>query len=252
MRTMLGKFIGLNRKACRSWFDCVFPESMRIDGNRDFVSGFARAFVKPGMTVYDVGGGKNPLFDLSQKTVLGLRYVGVDIDADELARAAPGVYDEVVAADIAAYRGRGDGDVVICQALLEHVQDIEGAFSGLTSILRRGGRLVLFVPSRNAVFARLNMLLPQGIKRAILFSIFPSTARSQGFPSYYNQCTPRGFMRLANANGLSVEEVRLYWISMYFSFFVPLFLAWRLTQLFLRLVLREQAAETFSMVLVRR
>lgn len=209
---MLGKvlniFVRMNRSACR-WIDGFLPLSMRTDGNQDFINRFARAFVAQGMLVYDVGGGKNPLFKLKEKVGLKLRYVGLDIDAVELGRADPGVYDEVIAADIASYRGRGDGDVVICQALLEHVENIEGGFEGLKSVLKPGGKIVLFVPSRNAVFARVNLLLPQEVKKALLFTIFPGTSRNQGFPSFYRRCTPRGFRDLAAANGLVVEDVRL-------------------------------------------
>lgn len=244
-------FVRLNQAASR-WIDRFLPCSMRVDGNREFASSFAQAFITSGMTVYDVGGGKNPLLDLERKTELKLRYVGLDIDAEELGRARPGVYDEVIATDVSTYGGRGDGNVVICRALLEHVENIEEAFSALASILKPGGRLILFVPSRNAIFARINLLLPQRVKRFILFTIFPSTSRNQGFPSFYRRCTPRDFKALAEVNGLVMEEVRTYWSSMYFSFFVPLHAVWRLTQLVMRLLFRNQAAETYSMALVKR
>jgi SAM-dependent methyltransferase len=248
MRKLIDVFIRANRAVSR-WVDRLLPVAMRIDGNRDFIDSFSRGFVSRGMTIYDVGGGKNPLFGLGEKATYGFRYIGLDIDAVELDRAPIGVYDEVIAADISTYKGRGDGDLVVCQALLEHVQDVERAFAGLASIAKPGGLLVIFVPSRNAVFARINLLLPQRLKRALLFFIFPATARSQGFPSFYDRCTPRDFRYLAQANGLKVEEVRLYWISSYFSFFLPLYVIWRLMQAMMRLVMRDQAAETFSFAL---
>ena len=40
--------------------------------------------------------------------------VGLDIDADELARAPPGAYDETVCADITRHVGKGDADLVVC------------------------------------------------------------------------------------------------------------------------------------------
>jgi hypothetical protein len=88
------------------------------------------------------------------------------------------------------------------------VEDVEAAFASITSVLKPGGVALIFVPSRNAVFARLNMLLPQSVKQSILYSIFPEKRKKQGFPAFYNNCTPSGLKKLAAANGLTVIEER--------------------------------------------
>ena len=84
------------------------------------------------------------------KERLGLRGTGLDIDADELARAPAGTYDETICADITEYEGKGQADLVICQAVLEHVANTEQALRSIASCLKRGGVALLFVPSRNA------------------------------------------------------------------------------------------------------
>jgi 2-polyprenyl-6-hydroxyphenyl methylase/3-demethylubiquinone-9 3-methyltransferase len=152
-------------------------------------------------------------------------------------------------ANICEYSGRGDGDLAICRTLLEHVENVEHALLGMHSILKPGGKLLIFVPSRNAVFARLNLLLPHVLKRKILFFLYPYVAEAQGFPAYYDRCTPRQIETLAKKSRFTISEVRLYYISKYFDFFAPLYLLWRLWILAFYAVSPCQAAETFSMVL---
>jgi 2-polyprenyl-6-hydroxyphenyl methylase/3-demethylubiquinone-9 3-methyltransferase len=164
-----------------------------------------------------VGGGKNPVVAPERKTELDLRVIGVDIDGGELASAPAGSYDQTVCADIGSYQGPGDGDLVICQALLEHVRDSGAALRAIASILKPGGRALIFVPSRNAVYARLNLLLPEALKRKILFTVFPETRRDHGFRAFYDRCTPAGFVSMAAQQGLLTEDCRLYFRQLYTS-----------------------------------
>lgn len=246
------RFIEWNRKL--SWkFDSWFiPQKFCIDGNRDFIDSFARKHLKEGLHVFDIGGGKNPYVNRATKDRLALTVVGVDIDAGELARAPDGLYDRTVCADITAYSGDGTADLVICQALLEHVKDVNAAFASINSILKPGGKAIIFVPSRNAVFARLNLLLPEKLKRWLLFAIFPQSRRDQGFPSYYNRCTPEDFRAMAESYGLKETEFRPYFQSTYFSFFFPVYAVWRLWMLLFWMLKRDQAAETFSVAYLKR
>ena len=230
-------------------FDKLLPAIYRKDGNRDFRDSVVPANIGRGDRVFDIGCGKQPCIDAGTKQQLDLTVVGLDIDQDELDRAPDGIYDETICADISTYVGDGRADVVVCQALLEHVRDVEAAFAAIASCLRPGGRALLFVPSRNAVFARLNIVLPESLKRFLLHTIFPKTRRAQGFPSFYDRCTPRDFRRMAAANALQIEEERFFYKSSYFSFFFPAYFVWRLWVVVFRATRKEHAAETFSMVL---
>lgn len=235
------------------WFDRIFmPVDYLKDGNQDFIKEFAPGYLRSGQKIYDVGGGKQPFVSLDRKAAGHLTVVGIDISAPELAKAPAGAYDESVCADIAEYRGRGDGDIVICQAVLEHVQNTEGAMKSIASILKPGGRALIFVPSRNAVFARLNLALPQTLKQKILFAIYPSTRAAQGFPSYYHRCTPNDMLAMAKANDMTLETGRYYYISSYFSFMFPVYLVWRIWMLLFRTAAGHQAAETFSFALIKQ
>jgi 2-polyprenyl-3-methyl-5-hydroxy-6-metoxy-1,4-benzoquinol methylase len=59
--------------------------------------------------------------------------------------------------------------MLLCKAALEHVGDVEQAFAAFASILKPQGLALIWVPSRHAAFARLNMALPEKMKRNILF-----------------------------------------------------------------------------------
>jgi 2-polyprenyl-6-hydroxyphenyl methylase/3-demethylubiquinone-9 3-methyltransferase len=249
--SLLQSVISLQRAMSRG-IDGLLPREFRTDGNRDFLDRIVPARLSPGLRVCDVGGGKNPCIPLDRKLSLGLHVTGIDIDGDQLARAPEGAYDARVVADVSKYRGMGDADLVICQALLEHVADVEGAFEAMASMLRPGGRCLIFVPSRNALYARLNILLPERLKRALLFAIYPHAKRDQGFRAYYRDCTPSAFARLAAHNGMAIEQRELYWASSYFQFFAPLYAAWRAWVVAYRVIDPVDSAETFTYELVKQ
>ena len=117
---------------------------------------------------------------------------------------------------------------MVCQALLEHVRDSQAAITAIASILKPGGTALIFLPSRNAVFARIDLLLPQQLRRKILHTVFPRRQTSAVWP-------PRG--------GLAVDVWKVYFRSSYFTFFFPLHFAWRIWMLIFRLFKGEQAAE---------
>jgi SAM-dependent methyltransferase len=229
-------------------FDRLLPSEFQVDGNLNFLQHLVPQYLKPCDLIYDVGGGRKPAISGLLKDGLNLRIVGLDIDRAELAAAPLGHYDRTISADIAGYCGSGDANLVICQALLEHVPDNDRAIAGISSILLRGGRALIFVPSRNAFYARLNLILPESLKRRLLYSIFPEARNHQGFPAHYDQCTPAGLAALGRKHGLVLESRRLYFLSNYFRFCLPLHAAWRVWLLLFRWIAGDQAAETFALV----
>lgn len=244
LRTAVASQVWLSRK-----LDSLLPEKYRVDGNMDFRRNFAPRYLRPGATIYDIGSGRHPFLSPEQKRDLGARVMGLDIDPAELASAPPGAYDGSVCADVTQFRGRSDADLVICQSLMEHVNGTDCAFVAIASALKPGGVAVLFVPSRHAVFARLNLLLPQRVKLWLLHTIYPHTKVGYGFVSYYDRCTPADFTRMAAAAGMEVIELRCYYKSSYFMAFAPLHVLWRAWLAIFSALRGEQAAETFSMAL---
>lgn len=238
-------------KVASLWIDRLFlPDRLRLDGNKTFHLEVVPPHLAHGLRVYDLGGGSNPYLSPEQKAKFGLHVTGLDISAEELAASPEGAYDRKIVADLCTFEGAGDGDLIICQATLEHVPDTSGAIRAIAETLTPGGRALLFLPSRNAVFARLNLVLPEGLKRCLLFSLYPHKAEGHdGFKAFYDRATPAQIAALAQQNGLEVEERRLFWISSYFMIFTPAFLLWRLYQGLAYLIVQDQAAETFQFTL---
>ena len=240
-------FIARQGELCRTFDERFIREPFRLDGNAHFIEEFAPRHLPAGAVVYDIGGGKQPLIPAAKKRALGLKVIGLDIDRQELARAPSGAYDQVICADIQTYRGVGDADMVICQAVLEHVRSQRAAMEGVFSALKPGGLAVVWIPCRNACYARMNLALPESLKTRILFTVFPKAEEAQGFPAYYDCCTPRQFRALiAEHQGLIVDE-RYYFRSWYFSFFLPIYVLWRLWVQMFHFVAGEEACESFSL-----
>lgn len=174
-------------------------------------------------------GGKSPLFSAQDVIEKRLSILGVDIDQEELDAAPAGAYARAVCADITCFRGNADADVVIVQSLLEHVADNAAGMKGIASLCKPGGRIFTFCPNRRAWFAMINRTLPERIKRAVLYAVYPHTRENQGFPAFYDRCTPSEIREAMEAAGLRVERIEPYFISSYFMFFFPLYLLWRMT-----------------------
>ncbi|MGE5567078.1 MAG: methyltransferase domain-containing protein [Parcubacteria group bacterium] len=244
MRRLLNSQVKLSRA-----FDKLLPADMRVDGNAYFNTDFVEAYVRPGQRVWDVGSGRFPYFSLEDKKRLKLHVTGLDIVAKELAAAPKGAYDEAVTGDLTRFTGKGQADLVVSNAVLEHVRDTRAAMRAIASLLKPGGEAALFLPSRNAVFARLNIVLPEGLKRWLLQNLKPGYKGNAGWPAFYDRCTPRDFRRMAKENGLTVVELKSFYISSYFMAFFPLYVLWRVWMLLFRAVAGENAAETFCIAL---
>jgi SAM-dependent methyltransferase len=248
---MIRRLMSIQQRLSAS-LDRLLPKKYSVDGNQDFVKAFIPKYFKENLKIYDVGGGKNPYLDPEKKRILNATVSGLDIDERQLDSAPIGAYDRIIASDITKFQGNSDADLVICQALLEHVRDTEKAFAAISSILKPGGVALIFVPSRNAIYSRINILLPQSVKKWVLHTLYPATKGKQGFHAYYDKCTPRDFRRLSERNGLSVVEERHYFISSYFSCLFPIYLMWRAWILTFHFLSKEQAAETFAMCLRKK
>ena len=83
-------------------FDKMLPGQLQIDGNTHFKEVFSQNYFKEGITIYDIGGGKQPFLTLGEKEKLHISVTGIDIDEQELKRAERGLYDRVICADFAS------------------------------------------------------------------------------------------------------------------------------------------------------
>lgn len=243
---IIRKFFRYQVALCKR-FDQNFFSFFSIDGNTQF-SKLASELVLDGSEVADVGAGKTPFFGPSEVLARRLKVTGVDISAEELSEAPPRAYDAVMVSALEKCRGNSNHDFVIAQSVLEHVFDGSAAMVGIASLMRPGGKVITFCPNRRAWFAQLNLLLPEGVKRGVLFYIFPEKKDRQGFPAHYSGCTPGEMRANMRAAGIDPIETRHYFVSSYFMFFFPLYLVWRIITCPFMYFLPDLFCETFIIV----
>lgn len=244
----MNRLLNWNHWASASLDRFVNQYTRRRSGMAEFRAVTIPELLQPGMRVLDVGSGKCPLIDQATRLQLGLHVTGLDISAEELQQAPDGSYDETVVMDAAAGRIPGRYDLILSHTVLEHVRDTPAAIFGLTEALVPGGTMAHFLPCRNAVFARLNLSVGNRVARRLLKIIYPGHSAVNGFPAYYNRCTPRQLGRLCKDYGLNVVETRAYFASSYLRFLAPLHALDLVRQVSLMWLGAESLCETFTLI----
>ena len=178
---------------------------------KDVVEGLVRRH--GARSVGDFGGGANPVLELGLIAELGLRYVVVDADSDELAKTPAGYETRLL--DLVgdpADLGRERFDLVISRFVAEHVPDPSAFHRSVHRALAPGGRATHFFPTLPSPPFMVNRLLNGSASRRLLDLLQPAVRNDGGslrkFPAYYRWCegpTNRQRRRLAGA-GFAVEQ----------------------------------------------
>ncbi len=233
----------------RRFDELILPEKLHHVGYKHFKGRLAPAYFERGQTIYDMGSGSQPYINHKRKSKFHFKVIGLDIDQALLDRAPEGIYDETVCADLMNYTGKGDADLVVCMATLEHIQDNDKAIGAIASTLKPGGKALIYVPTRTALFARINRVLPEGFKKKVLGVFYPG--QNDGFPAFYDRCTEKEFEDLADKHGLKVVNKVSYYVSYYMAVFLPLHVLYRMYNLLVYAVSPKHAMESFSIVMER-
>lgn len=163
------------------------------------------AALAPGLRVLDVGAGKRPTVPADRRPP-GCEYVGLDISAEELAKAGAGAYDRVAVSDVTRRVPELEGhfDLILSWQVLEHVRRLDDALGHLRSYLRPGGRLVAQLSGGRSAFALANRLLPERLGRWALVRLVGKHPENV-FPAYYDRCSHDAIDRLLD--GWSQHEI---------------------------------------------
>jgi SAM-dependent methyltransferase len=166
--------------------------------------------LEPGSEILDLGAGRSPTVSRSQRPV-NTRYVGLDIDADELEAAESGAYDQTVAlaGEQRVAEFEEQFDLVLSFFALEHVRSTRQVLENAHAYLRPGGTLIAQFAGARSPFSLLNRGLPYFLARTVL-------ARTQGrksdsvFTAHYDSCSHTGLTRLLAGRWSEYEVLPLF------------------------------------------
>lgn len=142
----------------------------------------------PGMTVLDVGSGREPAVPRERRPA-DCHYVGLDISRSEMEKAPTGSYDEAFVEDVTArVRGlEGRFDLIVSLFVFEHVKPLDAALDNLHGYLSEGGRLIAQMSGAFSPFALVSRAIPH---RAVAWLVRRLGVRDADtvFPAHYHRC----------------------------------------------------------------
>lgn len=178
-----------------------------------------RARLREGMTVLDVGSGRNPTLALAERPA-DTTYVGLDLSREELERAGPEAYDALVVADIAHRVPElvGSVDLAVSWQVFEHIKPLDAALDNLHAYLRPGGTLISLFSGRWGAFGILNRLIPDAVgSRLVERSMRRRGSNRPVFPAHYDRCTYSALEKMT-ADWSDVQIHPLFRAATYFHF----------------------------------
>jgi SAM-dependent methyltransferase len=173
----------------------------------------------------DVGGGSQTPFASHRIPGTGNWVVGVDI-AEALLRKNRALDARVAADACLGLPFRSECvEIIVTRSVMEHLPDNARFLAECRRVLKRGGLAICVMPGRRAPFALLNRVLPESLKRKLLFTFFPEWRDDCGFSAYYDRCAWPEMGNEFAAAGFRVERVEFgYYQSTYFRILVPVYL----------------------------
>ena len=221
MSSPLRAFINFNKK-CHSLIAKIFPNT-KHSAYRHYREEVRRNLAD-NISVLDIGGGKRCTFADECRTYTGIKITALDVSAEELAFNNDA--DEKIVFDLTSGKRvpleDESVDMVTSSSVLEHLKDLESAVKEVSRIIKPGGKFISVFPSKFALFAVINQLLPNWLARKILFAIRPEAKGFGGFVAYYNRLYYPALKNLLSRNGFSkIDFMFDYNQAGYFSFFEP-------------------------------
>ncbi len=222
---MLKRFFDWNVRLCDAIERCLPKEFTRSLHCLHADAAAALMNARPGLTVLDVGGGRHSLFAEQRRMELGHLLVGLDIAHEELRHNQR--IDAGLVADACRRLPFADAcaDLLVTRSVLEHLYNNEEFLREAYRVLKPGGSMAHVFPCRYAPFALVNRLLPNAVAQRLLYYFFPQWRDSCGFKVYYRNCYDPRMPNLMRQLGFEITQYRVrYYQSIYFKFFVPLYL----------------------------
>ncbi len=168
------------------------------------------AALAPGLRILDVGAGARPMVDPEDRPE-GVTYVGFDVEADELLKAPPGSYDEIVVGDVTVAREElvGQFDLVLSWLTMEHVKPVPAALVNLSRYQRSGGRFLGYLAGGRSLHAALNRVVPHRVAKPVMQRLWGRVPDSV-FRAHYDHCWYDALREVADGAWAQAEVVPLF------------------------------------------
>lgn len=188
-------FSARTRRKCWDIRNRIYPKE---DGASAFFRRTVLTLVSPEAIVVDVGCGREAEFVRSIASSFAVAY-GIDIEIPEQITDGnltllPGDADAIPLGDASV-------DIVTSIHMIEHVSDPASILQECKRILKPGGSILLYAPSKWYPPLVLGRLLPHRLRQLVNRAI-TGTPLNDTFPTYYRANTKRALIRLAESLGL--------------------------------------------------
>lgn len=174
--------------------------------------------LRPGIRILDVGAGARPMVPPAERPD-GVTYVGFDLTRDELEKAPPGSYDEIVVGDVTepqpALAGRFD--LVLSWLTMEHVKPVPAALANLAGYQRPGGRFLGYLAGSRGLHSVLNRVVPHGLAKRGMRHLL-GREEDTVFRAHYDHCHYDALRTIADGAWSHAEVVPLFTGGWYLSF----------------------------------
>lgn len=176
--------------------------------------------------ILELGGGRYPFYTHGKFPESINSYTVNDIDQSEL-DAGPGGYKTAcfdVCGDVSKFENKYD--VIISRMFAEHVADGKAMHSNCLKLLKPGGIAFHYNPKLYSLPFFANLILPEAISRAILFTFKPKTGSGERtkFPVHYSLCRGTSASMESKIQALGYSEVQVipFYGHNYYSHIPPL------------------------------
>ena len=201
-----------------SFFDYVwnslYPE-FRVsgythkDGTIEFF-GRISSVVHTDMVVLDFGAGRGAWIEdecayrLSQRSIHKVVHAYHGCDVDPVVKKNP----VLASAQVIQPNGRiefpdSTFDAIICDYVMEHIQDPEQTFSELSRVLKAGGYLFIRTPNKWCLTAIFTRLVPNQLHTKALHFFQKTRKPSDVFPTTFSANTTKKLQKLCRENDLT-------------------------------------------------
>lgn len=180
-----------------------------------------KTYLAPGITILDLGGGRNPLFNRTRLPD-AVNYWGLDVSITELEAAPQGSYDRIFVANASNSVPElfGQVDLLLSFHVFEHIKPLADALENCRNYLRPGGTMIALFSGTFSAFGLVNRVVPRKLGLIAMEKLL-GRPRSSVFPAYYDNCW-HGAITALTSSWSSVAIESLYLGAGYFSFSRPL------------------------------